>query len=185
MWNHNSVLWYLDLKFTRTFKEKGPNFIAEVHLSVMGFMVGGSGGVPSWYSFLETESKQLIEHCGFVLPCVYIHFTQPVALKSLTGSPACAVKAPKSQCPAWHIQRSYFTFAVSSRSPSIILLERKPLSVLIQFSPGGGEYWNVCATTGKRAQRLLGRTYQQSGERVFTVVLMLALGEVPVMLSAC
>lgn len=53
------------------------------------------------------------------------------------------------QCPAWHTRPSYFTFAVGSRSPSVVLLERKPLSVLTHFSPGGGEYWNACATTGE------------------------------------
>lgn len=55
MWNHNSVFCYLDLKFTETFKEWGLNFIAEICLSIMGFMVGGSGGVTFWFSFLEAD----------------------------------------------------------------------------------------------------------------------------------
>jgi len=33
----------LDLKFTQAFKEQGLNFIAEVRLFVMVFMVDGSG----------------------------------------------------------------------------------------------------------------------------------------------
>lgn len=38
--------WYLDLKFSQTFKEQGLTFIADVQLFIMGFMVGGSGEVP-------------------------------------------------------------------------------------------------------------------------------------------
>lgn len=77
MWNHNSFFWYLDLEFTQTFKEQGLNFIAEVRLSVMGFMVGCSGGVTFWFRMLATNGAL----CVFVLSCVCIHFTQPVALR--------------------------------------------------------------------------------------------------------
>lgn len=94
----------------------------------------------------------------FVLFCVYTHFIQPVALESLTGYHAIAVKAPKSSV-LLGMSSTHFTFAVGSTSP-LYHIDGKKTSFISKSVSSARGVVNIeipCATTAGQAQCLLGK----------------------------